>query len=147
MKTCKLCGKSVFAALLCYAHYRRIARHGSPESREHSKRLLRSGAGVLHRFWSKVNKTEGCWLWTAGRFSNGYGVFYNGKSNTRAHRFSWALEHGEVPENLYVLHRCDNRRCVNPAHLFLGTAADNAIDMVNKGRSTRGINTRSGNAA
>lgn len=94
--------------------------------------------GIQDRFWSKVNKTSGCWLWTAGTI-RGYGQFnlgrVAGKSRTAyAHRVSWELAHGPVAGDLSVLHRCDVPLCVNPEHLFLGTQQDNLADARQKGR-------------
>ena len=88
------------------------------------------------RFWSKVNKTAYCWLWTASiRNEKGYGQFrYNHKIQS-AHRVSWQFHYGPIPEGIKVLHHCDNPPCVNPTHLFLGTHQDNVNDMMSKNRN------------
>lgn len=88
------------------------------------------------RFWSKVNKTEGCWEWTASTSRNGYGIFWlpNPRRMHCAHRVSWIIENGPIQDGMFVCHKCDNPRCVRPDHLFLGTAADNVHDMIEKGR-------------
>lgn len=98
-------------------------------------------------FWNKVNKNApapcnspelgNCWEWTAGCFWDGYGNKRWGDSVQRAHRISWQLANGKIPNGLLVLHKCDNRKCVNPAHLFLGTNQDNMDDMKAKGRSKK----------
>ena len=88
------------------------------------------------RFWSFVDKSGDCWEWT-GSLTRGYGCFFWGptqKDRGRVHRYSWELHNGPIPDGLYICHRCDNRKCVNPDHLFLGTAQDNARDMVSKDR-------------
>jgi hypothetical protein len=87
------------------------------------------------RFWAKVNKTDGCWIWTAAKTRGGYGNFGLGsKRYVRAHRLAWELTYGSIPAGMFVCHRCDNPPCVNPSHLFLGTSSDNLRDCVAKGR-------------
>jgi hypothetical protein len=90
------------------------------------------------RFFRSVVKTNTCWLWQGHLHPKGYGhIIHNGKW-MRVHRYAWIRVHGAIPQNMLVCHKCDVRHCVNPDHLFLGTAKDNSEDMVRKGRSARG---------
>jgi len=94
----------------------------------------------MTRFAMKFDITNnGCWNWLACILPSGYGQFYLNGKHYAAHRASWELYNGVIPDKLFVLHKCDNRRCVNPEHLFLGTTTDNMRDMVKKGRWKCGI--------
>jgi hypothetical protein len=95
---------------------------------------------ILTRFWSKVNKDtdSGCWEWTS-TLRLGYGRFHYMQVDGASHRFSWIIHNGDIPKGdhhgtLCVLHKCDNRKCVHPDHLFLGTQQDNMTDKVSKSR-------------
>ena len=88
----------------------------------------------MERFWSKVKKEDGCWIWLASRDRMGYGTFgFDGKVQ-KAHRVSYQLEIGPIPSGAHILHSCDNPPCVNPAHLRAGTRSDNMRDKVERGR-------------
>ncbi len=107
------------------------------------------------RFWKKVNKDGPivrpelgpCWIWTGSIDIGGYGHLYfggRGSKEAKAHRIAWLLVNGPIPNGLLVLHKCDNRPCIRPDHMFIGTAGDNARDAVAKGRWRMG--ERNGNA-
>lgn len=98
---------------------------------------------ALERFWNRVNKDGPvcyehlgqCWEWVGPRLENGYGKF--GQQGL-THRYSWVIHNDSIPDGLQVLHKCDNRCCVNPDHLFVGTPNDNMQDKIAKGNQVRG---------
>jgi hypothetical protein len=93
---------------------------------------------LSERFWRFVQRGDACWTWTGSRNEHGYGQIHGGPGVGRpliASRVSWEIHHGPIPDGLLVCHTCDNPSCVNPAHLFLGSHADNGRDMSAKGRA------------
>lgn len=107
---------------------------------DHKTAKPRKRLTIEDRFWPKVDKGDGlgCWLWTAAKNTLGYGVIGRGGrrgGNHVAHKLSWQIHNGPVPEGYLVLHRCDVPMCVCPSHLYLGTARDNSIDMIAKERA------------
>lgn len=117
--------------------------------KKHGLFVISSGVALHERFWSKVDRNGPivhpdmgqCWKWTAQHDIAGYAKFGIGRStrkNWGAHRVAFALTHGFVSQ-LHVLHKCDNRGCVNPEHLFEGTHADNMRDKTEKGRVPHGV--------
>lgn len=95
----------------------------------------------MKRFWDKVNKIEFCWNWIAGERGNGYGCFKNNKKQHQAHRFSWFLINGRFPKG-WLLHKCNNRKCVNPNHLYEGTPKQNYNDMRMSGNAVLPISVK-----
>lgn len=122
---------------LCSGHYERLRKNGSANEEIPLRAVYRGS--TEQRFWSKVDKTGDCWLWSGGTFNGGYGSLYeHGSGSIRAHVFSYKTFVGTIPPGMHVLHRCDNPPCVRPEHLFLGSNADNVADKVAKGRQPRG---------
>jgi len=105
------------------------------------KGLSQRWGDPIKRFWSYVDKSGGpdaCWIWTGPVFQQGYGSFYWQRTSQKAHRVVYELEVGRIPKGMLVCHHCDNRLCVRPDHLFLGTHKDNAQDASSKGRLATG---------
>ena len=130
MKNCQYCAKSFqgrkegrFCSLLCARHARIV---------EPSVRFF----GYIE------DQASDCWNWTGHIHHSGYGMYRSGF----AHRFSYAVANGPIPDGLWVLHKCDNRKCVNPSHLFLGTRQDNVDDMMAKGRGNKARGEAASNA-
>lgn len=119
------------------------AVRGKPNRFIHGHNARGKGRPVAERFWSHVAITanpDKCWDWQLSLNVGGYGWFNINGSHDHANRVAWRLIYGEIPDGLWVLHKCDNRACVNPLHLFLGTIQENVQDMVNKGRQAKGEN-------
>ena len=93
-------------------------------------------------FWSKVDRSGECWIWTGDKMPRGYGrVRRRDRTYVGAHRVAWEIVKGPIPAGLHVCHRCDNPPCVRPDHLFVGTASDNARDRDAKGRNSYAAKT------
>lgn len=125
------CESKHLAKGYCAKHYWRLKKNGSLEPT-----IIRGDH--LARFWSHVQKTPTCWLWQGYCIADGYGSMSVGPKPTAAHRYSFELHKGPVPDGLFVCHSCDVRNCVNPDHLWLGTLSDNNRDMALKGRAASG---------
>lgn len=133
MKQCLIdgCGSAVRASGMCNKHYLRVRKHGSPKDNPHSH------ASLEDRFWRKVRKTDTCWVWEGTKRPHGYGSIQEGGRDSRtisAHRYSYEIHKGRIPDGMFVMHSCDNPSCVNPDHLSIGTPSENTQDMIRKGR-------------
>jgi hypothetical protein len=101
-----------------------------------SHREIALDESLIRRFWDKVEKTNSCWIWKAFKNRQGYGkIGTSSCKSINAHRVSWVIHNGQIPDNHFVCHKCDNPSCVNPDHLFIGTRQDNINDMMIKKRS------------
>lgn len=111
----------------------------------HQRKFLRGGnkpftyQQAVEAFWSKVDRTapNGCWHWMGAYRYDGYGHVQFMRKQSATHQRAYRIAKGEIPDGMWVLHSCDNRKCVNPAHLHLGTRADNMREMSERGRAAR----------
>lgn len=135
------CERKAWSKGLCLMHYKRQWRHGSPDT------LIQVGAGMpLEERINRVGWTvteSGCWEWNGRKNVHGYGELDYGGTSLGAHRAAYVIFKGEIEDGLFVCHSCDNRGCMNPDHLWLGTGRDNMADMVDKNRSAYGVRSRS----
>lgn len=121
MKQCSIegCSGVAHARGWCGVHYARWRRHGDTTALK-----VHLMGSPEQRFWAKVERTEGCWNWTAGTVT-GYGKHKAAGGHVLAHRFAYELLVGPIPDEMQIDHRCHNRRCVNPDHLRLATNKQN----------------------
>ena len=149
MRLCVIqsCNNPHMARGYCMTHYSRWRKTGSAMENEPVRDMtklrhfnineLEITQNLLHRFWKKVEKTDGCWEWS-GCKARGYGkmsVYGFGFAAETATRISWRIHFGRIPEGKWILHKCDNPPCVRPDHLFIGDAQTNVDDMITKGRN------------
>lgn len=132
-RTCLDCGKALksqrsIRCKPCAGRKRQAERRANPAPLK----------PIAVRFWQRVDTSGDCWIWTGNHTSRGYGLLPIGRKVVRAHRVSWELHFGPIPKGLHVLHRCDVRACVNPAHLWLGTHMANMDDRNTKHRQATG---------
>ena len=146
VKTCEVCGSEFARPANCQPcrWVKVVVCSHSCASRKGNALRWAEKASAEDRFWENVDKTPGhgphgdCWPWTAGRTEGGYGRLSVGEGEEKAHRFSWTIHFGPIPDGDFVCHECDFPPCVRPEHLFLGDPDANMADMVAKGRSLTG---------
>lgn len=131
------CSKAIHSAGMCAMHYHRDLRHGDVN---HRREFSRSPLADRLAGKYQIDPTTGCWNWTACTDKHGYGqIALGGKHGGQAlaHRVSYELHVGQIPDGMMVLHSCDNPACINPAHLRIGTQIDNMADMASRDRGNQ----------
>ena len=123
------CGKKIFSKgnQMCGMHYYRLLRNGSPYTEDQPRR--KAALNWQERFWKLVHKTDSCWEWTSAIDNYGYGIIQLSKPvriNKKAHRVSYELSVGPIPDDMTIDHLCRNKKCVNPSHLEVVTASENS---------------------
>jgi len=128
---CPTCGRSDFSKRQDMKIHHKMA---------HNEKLVDGRKAIRHRFEQQYERSteDECWEWYGAVLKSGYGTMKVNGSTERAHRIGYWLRHGEIPDDLFVLHHCDNRRCVNPSHLYLGDHVDNRQDAVERDRTAQG---------
>lgn len=132
------CDSATYSRGWCCKHYTRWKKHGDPNT---VVQVQHHGLSLRERvlMYLPPESGEGCWEWTGHRDPNGYGRLSVNGTPTLAHRLSWTVFKGPLKPEQFVLHRCDNPRCVKPEHLFLGTQQDNTADKMAKKRHRFGV--------
>lgn len=132
------CDRPALSRGWCASHYSRWQRNGSPTDYRYRPQGLSREAAFRHYMPGDPPSSE-CWIWTSTCDEPGYGILGFGKRNVFAHRISYEIFVGPIPDGLITRHTCDNPPCVNPAHLLLGTDADNSDDKVSRKRHAHGV--------
>jgi hypothetical protein len=130
------CEKRAIGRGWCAAHYQRWRKNGDPLTVKQSQN---HGLSLAERLMARCTKNGGCWDWNGSADAKGYGRLNIGNKPVLAHRASWEAFRGQIPNGSYVLHKCDNPRCIRPEHLFLGDQQMNMEDKMKKKRHRYGV--------